>query len=284
MMRRNYGPIRAHAKGNDMADDVKSLVQAQFGANAAKYSTSAVHAKGASLQRLVDLVQPKSTWSALDVATGAGHTALAFAPHVSTVVASDLTPQMLVEAAKLAADRKLTNFTTAAADAEKLPFADASFDLITCRIAPHHFPDIPEFVREVRRALKPGGTFALVDNVTPDAETTPGFSAQELTDAGTAYNLFEKIRDPSHGRAWSTAEWRDVVSASGMKIRHVEHCPKAMDFDNWCKTMSVDAATVPKLAKMLDDASPALRAFVTPTNSDGKRGFVLTELILIATK
>lgn len=267
-----------------MTDDAKSLVQAQFGANAAKYSTSAVHAKGASLQRLVDLVQPKSTWAALDIATGAGHTALAFAPHVGTVIASDLTPQMLAEAAKLAADRKLSNFTTAAADAEKLPFADASFDLVTCRIAPHHFPDIPQFVREVKRTLKPGGTFALVDNVTPDAETTPGFSPQALADAGTVYNTFEKIRDPSHGRAWSTAEWREVVTAAGMKIRHIEHCPKAMDFDTWCKTMAVDAATVPKLAKMLDEATPALQAFLTPTDSNGKRGFVLTELILIATK
>ncbi len=267
-----------------MADDAKSLVQAQFGANAAKYSTSVVHAKGASLQRLVDLVEPKSTWSALDVATGAGHTALTFAPHVGSIIASDLTPQMLVEAAKLAADRKLSNFSTAPADAEKLPFADASFDLVTCRIAAHHFPDIPQFVREVKRVLKPGGTFALVDNVSPDAETTPGFSAHDLADAGAVYNRFEKIRDPSHGRAWSTAEWRNVVAAAGMKIRHVEHCPKAMDFDTWCKTMAVDAATVPKLAKMLDDASPALQTFLTPTNTNGKRGFVLTELILIATK
>lgn len=267
-----------------MADDAKSLVQAQFGANAAKYSTSAVHAKGASLERLVSLVQPKSDWSALDVATGAGHTALAFAPHVRTVIASDLTPEMLAEAAKNAAGRTLSNVSTVAADAEKLPFAGGSFDLVTCRIAPHHFPDIPQFVREVVRVLRPGGTFALVDNVTPDGETTPGFAAADLDEAGVVYNRFEKKRDPSHGRAWSTAEWRGVVAQSGMTIRHVEHCLKAMDFDTWCKTMAVDAATVPELARMLDEASPVLKAFLNPSQADGKRGFVLTELILIAAK
>ena len=267
-----------------MADDAKSLVQAQFGANASKYSTSAVHAKGASLQRLVDLVSPHATWSALDIATGAGHTALTFAPHVGHVIASDLTPEMLAEAAKLATARGLTNVSTAAADAENLPFEAARFDLVTCRIAPHHFPDIPRFVAEVARVLKPGGTFALVDNVTPDAETTPGFAAADLAAAGDVYNSFEKIRDPSHGRAWSTAEWRDVVTGSGLTITHVEHCPKAMDFDTWCKTMAVPAAKLPHLAAMLDGASPALATFLTPSNANGKRGFVLTELILIAKK
>ena len=67
----------------------KTLVQQQFGAHAAAYATSAVHAKGASLGRLVELVQPKSDWRALDIATGAGHTAAAFAPHVAHVIASD---------------------------------------------------------------------------------------------------------------------------------------------------------------------------------------------------
>ena len=82
----------------------------------------------------------------------------------------------------------------------------------------------------------------------------------------------------------STTEWRDVVTKSGLSIRHVEHCPKVMDFDTWCKTMAVDAATVPRLARMLDEASPALKAFLRPSQTAGKRGFVLTELILIASR
>jgi ubiquinone/menaquinone biosynthesis C-methylase UbiE len=271
-----------------MSDDgqaaAKSLVQAQFGANAAKYATSAVHAKGASLQRLVALTEPRADWVALDVATGAGHTALAFAPHVARVVASDLTAEMLVEAAKLAAAAGLANVTTAVADAEQLPFDDDAFDLVTCRIAPHHFPDIAAFLGEVHRVLKPGGTFALVDNVAPDAETTPGFSKAELRDADLTYNAFEKIRDPSHGRALTTAAWRELVTDMGLVLRHTELCPKTMDFETWCRTMAVAPDLVPKLAAMLDTASPALRAYLMPTVVAGKRGFVLTELILIATK
>ncbi len=109
----------------------KPLVQSQFGAHAASYATSRSHAAGNSLQRLVALVQPKPDWRMLDVATGAGHTALTFAPHVREVIASDLTPQMLEQAAKLAKARGLTNFTTEKAEAESLPFGDASFDLVT---------------------------------------------------------------------------------------------------------------------------------------------------------
>ena len=260
----------------------KELVQQQFGANAANYLTSTVHAKGASLARLVDLVRPKKDWIALDVATGAGHTAAIFAPHVAKVVASDLTPEMLEQTERLAKEKGLANMETAIADAEHMPFADRSFDLVTCRIAPHHFPHVESFLAEVFRVLKPGGTFALVDNVSPDEETTPGFSAEELRAAGAGYNAFEKLRDPSHGRALATAEWLALMQKVGLQLAHREHAPKAMDFHSWVKTMSVPAETVPRLAAMLDEASPALKAFLKPSNDGGKRGFMLDELIAIA--
>ena len=193
----------------------KSLVQQQFGAHAAAYVTSTVHAKGASLGRLVELVAPQPTWAALDVATGAGHTAAAFAPHVGTVIASDLTSEILEEAAKLAKSKGLANMETARADAEALPFADGQFDLVTCRIAPHHFPDVAAFAAGVWRVLKAGGTFALVDNIAPDALSTPGFSAGELSQAAQIYNAFEKVRDPSHARCLGMAEWTEVLSDRG---------------------------------------------------------------------
>lgn len=262
----------------------KTLIQQQFGANAAAYLTSTVHAKGASLGRLVELVQPQKDWVVLDIATGAGHTAAAFAPHVAKAVASDLTPEMLEQVKKLIAEKGFANMETAIADAESLPFPDASFNLVTCRIAPHHFSDIAAFLRETRRVLKPGGIFALVDNVSPDEETTPGFSEAQLSAAAAGYNAFEKLRDPSHGRALPTGEWLQEIDSAGLRLRHREHAPKSMDFASWVKTMNVPAATVPTLKTMLDDASPALKAFLKPSDEAGKIGFVLDELIAIAEK
>ena len=262
----------------------KSLVQQQFGAHAAAYATSAVHAKGASLGRLVELVQPKLTWQALDVATGAGHTAAAFAPHVARVIASDLTQEMLQEAAKLAKAKGFANMETARADAEALPFEDARFDLVTCRIAPHHFPDIPTFVAEVWRTLKGGGTFALVDNIAPDAESTPGFSSAELRDAALTYNAFEKIRDPSQARCLGMAEWSEVLSDTGFEIRHKERLPKDMEFQPWGERLGSDATTIARLRSMLTDGSPALQAFLKPRADGAKLWFTLDEAILIARK
>ncbi|MFZ1102727.1 MAG: methyltransferase domain-containing protein [Hyphomicrobiaceae bacterium] len=260
----------------------KTLVQQQFGAHAAAYATSPVHAKGASLGRLVGLVQPQSHWQALDIATGAGHTAAAFAPHVAHVIASDITAEMLEEAKKLAATRGLANMAAAVADAEALPFEAARFDLVTCRIAPHHFPDVPQFVREVQRVLKPGGTFALVDNISPDAVSTPGFPEAELAEAAAAYNAFEKLRDPSHGRCLGLGEWNDVIAAAGLEVRHEEILPKAMDFAPWAARMDADAATVARLRAMLEEGTPALKAFLKPRLEDGTLWFNLDEAVVIA--
>jgi len=99
-----------------MSDELKARVQSQFGSASDLYATSDIHARGESLALLVELVRPQADWQALDVAAGAGHTALAFAPHVAHVVATDLTEQMLAKTAELAAQRGLANVETRPAD------------------------------------------------------------------------------------------------------------------------------------------------------------------------
>ena len=91
----NWMPGTAPGHDEIVVATVKSLAQQRFGRAAADYATSEVHAKGASLTRLVELTEPKPHWRVLDVATGAGHTALAFAPHVAKVTATDITEEML---------------------------------------------------------------------------------------------------------------------------------------------------------------------------------------------
>lgn len=262
----------------------KDLVQKQFGAHAAAYATSRVHAKGASLARVVELVAPQKSWHALDIATGAGHTALAFAPHVAHVIASDITNEMLAQARKLADEKGLANVETANADAEALPFPDAAFHLVTSRIAPHHFPDPARFVREVARVLKPGGVFALVDNIAPDAGSTPGFSAADLTQAAATYNAFEKLRDPSHARCLGMTVWAALMQAAGLRLQHQERIPKDMEFDPWAVRLGCDAATVELLRSMLLGGSPALTAFLKPREVEGVLWFTLDEAIMIAGK
>ena len=259
-----------------------TLVQKQFGAAAADYAASAVHASGPSLGRLVALVSPQPHWHVLDVATGAGHTALAFAPLVASVVASDITGEMLAEASKLAAVRRLANVETTHAEAGNLPFPDASFDLVTCRLAAHHFPDPNTFVREAWRVLKPGGTFALVDNVGPDAARMPDASPAELRDADTLYNTYEELRDPSHVRALSLDDWLALLGDTGFADARHERLDQDIAFKAWTQRMRCSAETVERLDHLLDN--DLLRAFLRPREEAGERIFTLQEAIIVARK
>jgi ubiquinone/menaquinone biosynthesis C-methylase UbiE len=251
--------------------DNKALVQSQFGTYAANYVASQSHAKGESLARLVELAKPQKAWRVLDIATGAGHTALAFAPHVAHVTASDLTPQMLEQAALLAKKRGIDNIAFERAEAERLPFPDATFDLVTCRLAPHHFDDIAGFLAQVARVLKPHGLFALVDNVSPEGE------------ADAPYNAFEKLRDPSHGRCLTMDEWKSAVTAAGLRVRSAECLDKPMNFEAWTDQMAVSAADKARLREMLA-ASPALAQFLRPDGAGAAQTFMLVEGLFVAEK
>jgi ubiquinone/menaquinone biosynthesis C-methylase UbiE len=244
-------------------------VKQQFGENAAFYLTHAPHAQGKSLDRLVALTQPQPDWHVLDIATGGGHVAYTFAPHVARVWATDITEEMLTQVRKEAQNRGLTNIRAAYAKAEMLPFEDASFDLVTCRIAPHHFDSIPAFLTETARVLKPQGTFALVDNVVP-----PGT-------VGDYVNAFERFRDPSHLRAWTIEEWRAALAQAGFAVGPVEELSKRMVLAAWAGRH--DATMQAFLRAMLIEATPGVAAFfdVQDAGTD-KMNFRLAEALFVA--
>lgn len=268
-----------------MTKDGSDLVRSQFGASAAAYATSDVHAKGESLARIVELAQPQRRWQGLDVATGAGHMAAAFAPHVANIIASDITDEMLSEAAKLAADRNLANVSTAKAEAGSLPFEDARFDLVCCRLAAHHFPDLRRFVAEVRRVLKTGGRFALVDNVAPDAQQLPDASQSDIADTAAAYNAFETLRDPSHALAPPPETWISLLTDAGFRIVAREQFGKELDFSSWVTRMRCAPDTVTELRRILTSGPSNLRTFLQPrTDRDGELHFTLQELLIVADK
>jgi ubiquinone/menaquinone biosynthesis C-methylase UbiE len=148
--------------------DAKKLSQDRFGKYAASYVASRHHAGEADLERLSQLAGHHPGWAALDIATGGGHTALAVAPHVARVVASDITEPMLEASREFILGSDAVNVDFQLADAEDLPFSARSFDLVTCRVAARHFPHPARFVAEVARVLQPGGLFLLQDQVTPE--------------------------------------------------------------------------------------------------------------------
>jgi ubiquinone/menaquinone biosynthesis C-methylase UbiE len=245
-----------------------TLSQQIFGAHAREYLTSKPHARGSSLERMVALAAPRPDWRALDIATGAGHTAYAFAPHVARVWATDITGEMLAIVREQARERGLSNVRVGYAKAEALPFEDGSFNLVTCRIAPHHFDSILAFLAETHRVLAPSGTLALVDNVVPAGTV------------GDFVNGFERLRDPSHLRAWSMDEWRDALTACGFTVEHQEEIDKTMEFATWAQRHD---ETMQRLLKgLLAEASPAARDFLAPGENATGPTFRLREGLFIA--
>ena len=253
--------------------DQKARVQAQFGEHAPYYTTSATHAGGESLARLVTLAQPGPDDLALDVATAAGHNALSFAAYVRHVIGLDLTREMLPAARQLAQQRERRNVSWSQGDAECLPFGDDCFDLVTCRIAPRHFPDVGLAVQEMARVCRPGGCVAICDNITP-----------EDFDAAAYVNAFEIRRDPSHHCAYSLGEWREVIYRAGLMLEGAETLSKSFQLESWAARMNVPEERMVELRQELWHAPPLARAYFNPRTEQDSTFFDLTEGVLIGRK
>jgi ubiquinone/menaquinone biosynthesis C-methylase UbiE len=202
--------------------DQARKVQEQFGAIAAAYVTSPGHAAGDDLEQIAAWGRALAPTRVLDLATGGGHTALALASFARHVTACDVTEPMLRAARGLLRERGATAATFVAGDVEALPFRDAVFDVVTCRIAAHHFADVAAAVREIRRVLRPGGSFLLQDILGHDDTAAAAFVTE-----------VERRRDPSHVRAYRAVEWRAFLRAAGLTLMDSTVVAKSRPWDEW---------------------------------------------------
>lgn len=182
-----------------------------FGQRAAYYATSESHKDKTVLGRLVELARARPDMHVLDVATGTGHTAFALAPHVSKVIAADITPEMLDEGRKMNEELQAANVIFELADVHDLPFGDGTFDIVTCRRAAHHFKDIVRAVQEMRRVLKAGGRLVIDDRSVP---------ADDFVDA--TMNRLDKLHDRSHVREYRPAEWARMLTEAAFDVEVIE--------------------------------------------------------------
>ena len=188
------------------------------------YRESTTHREGLDLDLLVEWCEPAPDVKVLDVATGGGHVARRLREAGCTVTV-DPAPGMKADVV---------------APADHLPFEDGSFDVVTCRIAAHHFPDIAAAVAEMARVSN--RLLVIEDNL---------FRGDEVEEA-------ERLRDPTHVRCYSEDEWKALLTDAGFEVEQVEHFDRRQNFDAWLER--VDTAP---------DAAAQIRALLADRVDDG---------------
>jgi hypothetical protein len=184
------------------------------------FRESATHREGPDLDLLVEWCEPGRDVKVLDVATGGGHVARRLREEGCTVVTVDPAPGMQPDVV---------------AAAERLPFEDGSFDVVTCRIAAHHFQDIRKAVTEMARVAQK--LVVIEDNV---------FLGKRVEEA-------ERLRDPTHVRCYSEPEWKDVLTKAGLEVEQVERFERRPVFEDWLERVDTPAADAERVRELLDD-------------------------------
>jgi ubiquinone/menaquinone biosynthesis C-methylase UbiE len=228
--------------------DRNQSIQRQFGAAADRYRVSRYHQDAPDLDAMLGAASLRGDERVLDIGTGTGHTALAFAPSVAQVVALDLTPAMLEQARGLAEERGIDNVRFEQGEAERLPYPDGSFDVVTCRVCAHHFRDVRAALREAARVLRPEGQLLFVDSVSPEDP------AQD-----TFLNCIELLRDPSHVRNYTVSQWTAMFAEVGLVAEHRVTWPLPLDFEDWTERMLTPELARDQLRALFDDATDAIR-------------------------
>ncbi|GLO65933.1 MULTISPECIES: class I SAM-dependent methyltransferase [Oceanobacillus] len=228
--------------------DEKSLVKKAFAKNSNAYITSKTHANEKELEKMIAWTAPNKEMVMLDIATGGGHVAKQFSPHVKNVIATDLTPEMLQETRYHLIN--YTNIQYVVVDAENLPFLDQTFDIVSCRIAAHHFPNPTKFIEETNRVLKPKGTFIFVDNI-----------SSEDNELDLYVNELEKLRDPSHMRSLKVSEWKQIISTYPLSIRKEQLQKKILPFQDWVNRTVEDPKQKNAVESYLLDANTRVKAY-----------------------
>ncbi len=255
-------------------NDVQKASQQQFGRQSTRYGKSHILADVSDVEAALERVSLPERARVLDIATGAGHTGLCLAARGYDVTCSDLTAEMLERVREAAAVRGLS-VETRQHSAEVLPYTDSSFDLVTCRVAAHHFSDVTAFVRESARVLAPGGWFLVIDGSVQDG----------APEAEAWTHQLEKLRDPSHGRFVKPNEWKALCVRAGLEVTECFLDPfKMPDLKWYFETAATPEANRKAVLDLVANAPDEVRQIFRLGEEDGKIVWWWQRITLVARK
>lgn len=255
-------------------DAAQAAAAAQFDRQSDRYGKSHILADTSDVAELLAGLEAPPGARALDIATGGGHTALFAARRGWSVTAGDVSLRMLENATRLLAAEGLA-LETGLFPAEAMPFPPETFDLVTVRVAPHHFSAPERFVAEAARVLRPGGHLMLIDGTVPDGDPQ--------TEAWL--HRVEKWRDPSHGRFLSRAAWESLVRTSGLQLVSSGLYPKKQPDLGWYfETAATSPENRVRVLEAVRTAPPAVRGALRLADEGGRITWWWPMLRLLARK
>jgi SAM-dependent methyltransferase len=184
------------------------------------FRESPTHREGPDLDLMVEWCEPGHDVKVLDVATGGGHVARRLREAGCTVITVDPAPGMEPDVV---------------APAEDLPFQDGSFDVVTCRIAAHHFQDIGKAVAEMARVSN--RLLVIEDNL---------YRGEHVEEA-------ERLRDSSHVRCYSEDQWRGFVTDAGFEVEQIQPFARRQSFEAWLQRVDTPPDAAARIRELLAD-------------------------------
>jgi len=227
--------------------------------------TTASFRQAQKAQPMLELAKPTPSECVLDVASGWGFVALAFAPLVRSVVGIDLTPEMVDLAKQLAKGSGVSNADFQVGDAEDLPFRPETFDIVSCRAAFDHLDDPEKALREMKRVLIPSGRIVLYEFVAP-----------AVCDKAAFYNKIESLRDPSHVRSLTVGEYRNLIHKCGLEENGRVVNLLRRDFESWMSYVDSSNESRKQIWALLLDSIKGDRAGLAPRLQGGVLSFTHT--------
>ena len=252
----------------------KETVQKQFSKTVDAFSKYAVRDSREILQEKVAFAKPQASDLALDVACGPGGLVLALAPHVRFARGIDLTEAMLRQARAFQAEGGISNAAFDRGDAEQLPYADATFDLVTCQCSLHHVPKPELPVREMARVVKPQGRVMIIDSIAP-----------EMDEKFELFNRIERLRDPSHSSALRLTTFLSIFEESRLSVLRQAIKRRTRSFNQWM----IRAGNGPsqkgyqEVRRLVEDSIRGDRAGFSPKIEDDDITIVHNEAMFLLT-
>jgi ubiquinone/menaquinone biosynthesis C-methylase UbiE len=252
----------------------KDLVREEFTRQANDYATAPAIRDAEHLRKLVELVAPPMDARVLEVATGPGHVAMAFASVCREVVGIDLTDAPLKIAEKMRSERGIGNVSFRKGDVEsRLPFDDGEFDVVVCRFAVHHFAQPEKVIAEMARVCRDDGVVAIEDLI-----------ASEQKERASYYNEFERLRDTSHTRAMPMSELIRMMGDTGLEIARFASHGYRTPVSQWIKAAEGSPERAAKAIAMVERDADEDLSGARPVRINGEMYFTYRIAMLVSRK